>query len=293
MKNSKKLIGILLTVVMLVSVLSVVTVAAGAGDTLYLKPSDTWKTDGARFAAYFFDASGNNTWADAADSNGDGAYEVIIPSGDWSNVIFCRMDPGTAENDWVNKWNQTADLAIPTDNNVYYTLAEGVWDNSGSEGWGTASSGTPSPTFEGYCVAGVAGLCGAEWDATSAVNVMTLNSETGLYELELADIAAGSYEFKVTTYGWVTSYPSENYQLTVDEDSDVKILFNESTGEITVELTPVDAGNGSGNEGSGNEGSGNEGNPDSGDNSAIFVMVGMTALLGMAAMAVVAKKQRF
>ena len=47
------------------------------------------------------------------------------------NVIFCRMNPGAAANNWNNKWNQTADLTTPTDGKNLYTVKDGTWDKGG------------------------------------------------------------------------------------------------------------------------------------------------------------------
>lgn len=96
---------------------------------LYLKPNANWKTDNARFAAYFFNNSGN-TWVSMVDSDSDGIYEVNIPTGYTfgENVIFCRMNPSTTANNWNNKWNQTKDLTIPTDSKNLYTVKDGAWD---------------------------------------------------------------------------------------------------------------------------------------------------------------------
>jgi hypothetical protein len=41
------------------------------------------------------------------------------------------MNPGTSDNNWDNKWNQTADLAIPTGNNVLCVIPDGDWDGTG------------------------------------------------------------------------------------------------------------------------------------------------------------------
>ena len=106
-----------------------VTALAADGTTVYLKPNSNWLIDGARFAAYYWDGSGSN-WTSMTDSNGDGYYEATIPAG-YSNIIFCRMNPGSSVNDWSNKWNQTSDLTIPTDGNNCYTVADGTWDNGG------------------------------------------------------------------------------------------------------------------------------------------------------------------
>lgn len=99
--------------------------------TLYLKPNSNWTVDNARFAVYYWDNLGNG-WADLVDSDGDGIYEVLTSAlGDATNIIFCRMNPDNAANEWSNKWNQTANLTVPTDGTNLYTVASGTWDNGG------------------------------------------------------------------------------------------------------------------------------------------------------------------
>ena len=93
---------------------------------LFLSPNNNWKADGARFAAYFFGTG--DAWVSMTDEDADGIYEVHIPVGDFTSVIFCRMNPSSTNNNWDNKWNQTADLVIPTDGTNLYTIAEGAWD---------------------------------------------------------------------------------------------------------------------------------------------------------------------
>mgnify|MGYP003288492856 CR=1 FL=1 len=95
---------------------------------LYLKPNANWKKDNARFAAYFFRAG--ETWVDMTDTDKDGIYEVEVPTG-FKDVIFCRMSPSATANNWNNKWNQTADLKVPTDGKTLYTVKENTWDNGG------------------------------------------------------------------------------------------------------------------------------------------------------------------
>ena len=111
--------------------------------TIYLKPNANWKEAGARFAAYFFEGD-TNTWMSMTDADGDGVYECGVPSG-YSNVIFTRMNPASSDNNWDNKWNQTADLKIPTDGTDFYTVKEGTWDNGGGT-WSTFSAGNVDPT---------------------------------------------------------------------------------------------------------------------------------------------------
>ena len=101
---------------------------------LYFKPNANWNSDGARFAAYFFQDETTYVWDDLT-LNGD-YYEVNIPTG-YPNVIFCRMDPSKSENSWDNKWNQTADLNCgPTSYQSVYELAEDApWNNAGATYW--------------------------------------------------------------------------------------------------------------------------------------------------------------
>lgn len=98
---------------------------------LYLQPNANWNVDGARFAAYFF--GNGETWVDMTLVEGEtNIYAVTVPNG-FASVIFCRMNPGAAANNWDNKWNQTDDLTIPTDGTNLYTVTEDTWDKGGGE----------------------------------------------------------------------------------------------------------------------------------------------------------------
>ncbi len=104
---------------------------------LYLTPNSNWKSDGARFAAYFY--GNGETWVSMTQVDGEtDLYECAVPSG-YPNVIFCRMNPSATANNWNNKWNQSSDLTIPTDGNNKYTVNSGTWDKGG----GTWSVYTP------------------------------------------------------------------------------------------------------------------------------------------------------
>ena len=93
---------------------------AKSNATYYLNPG-VWTADSARFAAYFFNNdAGINTWVNMT-SAGNGYYKVEKPSGNYVNVIFCRMNPGTNDNNFNNgvKWNQTGDLSFDDNGNTY------------------------------------------------------------------------------------------------------------------------------------------------------------------------------
>ena len=108
---------------------------------LYLTPS-IWDVDNTteRYAAYFF-VGETYTWVDMTDEDGDGIYEVTVPTAEeaYTHVIFCRMDGSTTENSWDNKWNQTIDLEIPREDMTIYTINS--WEtNSDGKSTGAWSS---------------------------------------------------------------------------------------------------------------------------------------------------------
>ncbi|MEE0990704.1 MAG: T9SS type A sorting domain-containing protein [Paludibacteraceae bacterium] len=99
--------------------------------TVYLKTNENWRADNARFAAYFWKSSNTNIneWIDMKFANecGEGIYYCTVPDGK-DKVIFCRMNPGTTANNWDNKWNQSGDLTVPTDDNTQWTFPETIYD---------------------------------------------------------------------------------------------------------------------------------------------------------------------
>ena len=105
---------------------------------LFLVPNSNWKQSNARFAAYFF--GNGETWVSMTKVTAD-LYKVAIPTTKtYPSVIFCRMNPSAAANNWNNKWNQSADLPITKGKN-HYTVAEGAWDK-GDGTWKTAGDWT-------------------------------------------------------------------------------------------------------------------------------------------------------
>ena len=109
---------------------------------IYFQPTEAWKSDGARFAAYFFDdeTGAAVTWKNLTDDDGDGVYEVSNDK-KYLAVIFVRMNPANNENRWntdaendsENKpvWNQTGDLLIPMDGNDFFIMNGANFDNTG------------------------------------------------------------------------------------------------------------------------------------------------------------------
>lgn len=116
-----------------------VTVSAKGGniDKLFFMPSKTWSEASPRYAAYFF-KDAVNVWVSMTESS-SGVYVCDKQDG-YSSVIFCRMNPGTTDNSWGNKWNQTGDLTIPDDKDTY-KYADGAWEKGSGE-WLSDLTGT-------------------------------------------------------------------------------------------------------------------------------------------------------
>ena len=147
------------------------------GTKLYLTPNSNWKEGNARFAAYFFGNSGN-AWASMTKvADETDLYEAAAPSGTWTNVIFCRMNPSTSTNNWNNKWNQTADLVYDGNKN-HYTVKSGTWDKGG---------GT--------------------WSKYVATYVVTIEAENGTIT---GLVAGGTYEGG--TQATLTAIPNDGYE---------------------------------------------------------------------------------
>ena len=93
------------------AILCAIGMNAATPTKIYLNAQD-WGYGDARYAAYFFDPA---MWVDMKKVDGETfIYEVDVPAG-YTKVILCRMNGGTTENNWDNRWNQTGDLTIPTD----------------------------------------------------------------------------------------------------------------------------------------------------------------------------------
>ena len=137
MKLKAKILTLVLVLATLVSMIGIFAIPASAAtpEKLYLVPNSNWKVDNARFAAYFF--GNGEKWVSMTYNSTLGVYEVTVPTG-YPSVIFCRMNPSTTANNWNNKWNQTADLTVPTNGNAgnnCYTVKEDTWDKGGGT-WG-------------------------------------------------------------------------------------------------------------------------------------------------------------
>lgn len=176
-----------------------VTTPSPTTQTIYLKPTNLWNADNARFAAYYFDDSSNYGWVDMTrTSDCEEVYVAQIPA-NYPNIIFCRMKPTPRENNWDNRWNQTGNLSV--EDGKIYTITGGS-ENAYTGTWGTyvqsysvsfnmnghgnaisdlcvqsgATIAPPTaPTATGYTFAGwyADAACTQKWDFSTPVTAAT------------------------------------------------------------------------------------------------------------------------
>ncbi len=264
MKSIRYSLLTLLAILTLIIGLIGFTAYAADGDVeIYLTPNSNWRSDNARFAMYVWDESGSYLWIEMKDSDGDGVYEGILPSG-YTSIIFCRLDPGETHNGWSTTWNQTDDLKFDGTKN-HYTIATGAWSN-GEGRWSVFDSNVCAHSYENdvctkcgeelfYIVAGNVMKDGdsyrkgdndtlfvSKWDVSDENNRMTYDEESGCYVKIYENVAAGEYHFKIAeNKSWDVSYGNdgENCYLKVDKDgSTVVISFKD--GKVTCAAMVID-----------------------------------------------------
>ena len=101
--------------------------------TLYLVPSRDWASDNSAYAAWCFSSTNYPAAGHVSgmDTNGDGIIEFRVPSY-YDKVLFIDVKSGTSFNgNWDNKREQTSDLLVPTDGNVYYHQYASEWRADG------------------------------------------------------------------------------------------------------------------------------------------------------------------
>lgn len=252
----RSLLAFLILLSMLLGMMQLTSFAADGDVEIYLTPNSNWLSDNARFCMYVWQSGGSYLWVEMTDSDGNGVYEGILPAG-YSNIIFCRMDPGEEHNGWSTTWNQTSDLKYDGKNN-HYTVAQGAW-NKGAGKWSVYDSSACVHKYENdrcvncgeelfYIIAGNvmkkdgeyregdnSTLFVSSWDVADENNRMLYDSESDCYLKIYENVARGEYHFKVAenkswdiSYGW----DGENCYINVEEDgSTVVITFKD--GNIT------------------------------------------------------------
>ena len=200
---AKRLIAVVLTVMMLMSVVTLGITSASAasvelaqtgatitgGTTLYLN-TNIWNTGGAWFAAYFCNGSSSAKWVEMTDSDGDGIYDVACPTDEsHENVVFCRMNNASKTLDWSNIWNQTDDLTWDGSNNCFTVNAWGSEKSTGS--WSKYTAPTPAKPGD----ASAFYLMGTLTDWVTGANMVYADDTTVV--TATVELAKGEYKFKI------------------------------------------------------------------------------------------------
>ena len=209
---------------------------------LYLKPNANWMADGARFSAYLWGNGVTAVWYDMTLVEGEtDIYEFTLPEG-YENIIFCRMNPGTTANDWNNKWNQTADLKVPTDGTNLYTVKENTWDNGG----GTWSVYTPAvvepaepealatPVVEASVEGNVVTLTWAAVENAAQYSI-TVGTEMPVFVEETTYVFTGEYETEYTFN--VVAVPEDEEKFAASEAATAKATTEAEPAEEVVYTT--------------------------------------------------------
>ena len=134
------------SVLALIAIFAALSLSARA---LYLEPG-VWNTDGAKFAIYYFNGSSDNGWSSFMSEADANTFKADIPDS-YTNVIFVRLNGSASAPDWNAKWNQTEDLTISGNDNMYSILdwggdkSTGVWGVYGESGGGGSGGGGGTP----------------------------------------------------------------------------------------------------------------------------------------------------
>ena len=236
--SAKRLLSLVIVLAMALSMLPVFTFAAGATTTVYCQAPDSWST-----CKVYWWGSNAGTVATEPDEgpaapppSGWSARTVTNP--EWPGVDMIKGDDGIWYYDVPSdatglifnngSGTQTGDLTVPTDENVMFVFANNYWTTYGKV-----------EVVVDYYVAGSEALCGVNWSPNAAENKMADENKDGIYTLTYTGVAAGSYEFKVTSGSWAESWGNNgaNYSLEVTEDnSTVTISFDPAAAQISVAI---------------------------------------------------------
>lgn len=209
---------------------------------VYLKPNSNWMQENARFAVYCYkDAS--NTWEDMTSTklNEESGYYVSeVDNSTYSKIIFCRMNPNTTENNWNNKWNQSADINMPSADVLYDMSSITDWDK-----W-TIQPVAVSTMADGYYVVGDPTTVFTNGWSISEDQLMTASGTTWTWiKSPVTMTADGVISFKVkhkngNTDTWIPS--GDNVTVTTPNgagDYTLTITYVEGNGAPTGTLTPL------------------------------------------------------
>ena len=236
----KKLLRIFLFFVMLISLIVPsenngprrAEAANISGGTYLYCDASFWDPSGARFAAYFYNSS-SNSWVNF-NSYHDNIFYCKAPSGTWTNVIFCRMNPSNSTNDWPNKWNQTGNLTYDGSKKLF-TVSQ--WDNQ-TQGWSTLD-------FPEYALVGDFNDWDVKKDPITNNTIKQLELDSKTYNFKIVNFTATAVNWygndgsisdttlATSSSGWKFETNKSNCQL-VASGGKYDFSFNTSTKNLSI-----------------------------------------------------------
>ena len=199
---------------------------------IYLVPND-WSADNA--ALFVHSWGGGSDIAGKMTKASDNLYQFEI--GNNTNCLFVRQSPDLGDQiNWDQKWNQTADLAIPADKNCYTITGWGPNDGTWSAK-GDVTPPTPYPNAN-YYITGTAELVGADKAWNEKAIAMTKTADN-TFTHTFSDLAAGVvYRMKITNGTWNQNWgfsAVQNAPAGVVGDTDGNVVFELATkGNVDV-----------------------------------------------------------
>lgn len=171
---------------------------------------------------------------DPTDTNGD-----MLPNGNGAGVSSYERDNIVLEagknyeckvvknHSWDNGSYPESNYVIKVDETAKYHVKIFFNTTTHEVFHEIAKMGEAGPITHTWSVTGT--LVGG-WD----IDVDMIKGEDGLYKAEIENVAAGTYKFKVRADKlWTTSYPANDYELTVEKDgSNVTVTFDEAKEEV-------------------------------------------------------------
>ena len=101
-------------------------------NTTYLQPND-WNSDNPRYGAHIWVSGKSGIWVNATRVK-DNFYEVEVPAnGNYTNIIWCRMNPSNSTNEWASVWIQTGDLTLQ--HKCYCIQGKDAWNKPTGNYW--------------------------------------------------------------------------------------------------------------------------------------------------------------
>ncbi len=199
---------------------------------VYLKPNSNWTQANARFAVYCFNSTSDLWVSMTSTSLGDesGYYVSEVDNSTYSTIIFCRMNPDTPENNWDNKWNQSADIQMPTTDALYE-----MSNNTGWNSW-TIDPTSVSTMADGYYVVGEPNDVFPSGWTIGDDQLMTVNGSTWTWTKSPVNLAADA------TIAFKVKKKSGNTETWIPGGDNITVRPEFGAGDYALTITYVEGG---------------------------------------------------